>query len=88
VIWEQATVRLEPGDLLLLYTDGVTEAHNQELAAFGETRLLDLLRANRSQTAVATQQVILQALADFTGAAPQFDDVAIMALKRHLPLVT
>jgi serine phosphatase RsbU (regulator of sigma subunit) len=82
VIWEQATVRLEPGDLLLLYTDGVTEAHNQELAAFGETRLLDLLRANRSQTAVATQQVILQALADFTGAAPQFDDVAIMALKR------
>ena len=81
--WGQVTVRIDPGGLLLLYTDGVTEAHNQALVAFGETRLLALLQANRSQTAVAIQQAILQTLADFTGAAPQFDDVAIMALRRQ-----
>jgi serine phosphatase RsbU (regulator of sigma subunit) len=82
--WGQVTVPIEPGGLLLLYTDGVTEAHNQALATFGQDRLLALLQANRSQTAVVIQQTILQALADFTGAAPQFDDVAIMALRRHL----
>lgn len=84
--WKQAAVKVNPGDFLLLYTDGVTEAQNRRLEAFGETRLLAVLQQNREKTAVQLQDALLQAISDFTGTAPKFDDVAIVALKRCDPL--
>jgi serine phosphatase RsbU (regulator of sigma subunit) len=80
--WETAVVQAAPGDLLLLYTDGVTEAHNRRLEAFGERRLLAVLEGRRGAPAVAIQTAVLEAIADFTGAAPQFDDVTLLVLRR------
>lgn len=81
--WGRVSVELEPGTTLLLYTDGVTEAHNQQREAFGKERFLGVLRANWGETAVTIQEAVLAALADFTAAAPKFDDMAIMILTRQ-----
>jgi serine phosphatase RsbU (regulator of sigma subunit) len=80
--WKSASVQIESGALLLLYTDGVTEAQNRQLEEFGTARLLAVLQANQGDTAANIQEAVLLALADFTGAAPKFDDVAMMTLAR------
>ena len=46
VTWEQRAVRLAPNDVLLLYTDGITEAQNAQEAFFDEERLREVVRAN------------------------------------------
>lgn len=73
---------MEPGDTLLLYTDGVTEAINTKEEEYGEERLESLLR-NASKT--NCQQVIDMVKADvkaFEGDAEQSDDITLLALKR------
>jgi len=80
--WQTADVQLEPGAILMLYTDGVTEAQDRQLAEFGEERLLAVLAATQGETAATIQASLLQAVSAFTGSAPRFDDVAIMALRR------
>ena len=78
----EETLQLEPGDTLLLYTDGVTEAINTKEEEYGEERLESLLR-NASKT--NCQQVIDMVKADvkaFEGDAEQSDDITLLALKR------
>jgi serine phosphatase RsbU (regulator of sigma subunit) len=82
--WEIRTVQVDPGDLLLLYTDGVTEAQNRRQEQFGEQRLLEHLQENQGATAAEIQVSLLQVLDDFADGAPKFDDVAIVALRRRL----
>ena len=80
--FSEETFRLERGDTLLLYTDGVTEAINAEEKEYGEERLEALLR-NNSQT--DCQQLIDNVKADvkaFAGEAEQSDDITLLAIKR------
>ena len=80
--FSEETFRLERGDTLLLYTDGVTEAINTEEKEYGEERLEALLR-NNSQT--DCQQLIDNVKADvkaFAGEAEQSDDITLLAIKR------
>jgi phosphoserine phosphatase RsbU/P len=71
-------VRLEPGDILLLYTDGITEAINQQGTFWGEDRLADIIRQNANSSAEQLIQKILQALKDHTDGSPLADDVTLM----------
>ena len=71
-------VRLEPGDILLLYTDGITEAINQQGTLWGEDRLADIIRQNANSSAEQLIQKILQALKDHTDGSPLADDVTLM----------
>jgi sigma-B regulation protein RsbU (phosphoserine phosphatase) len=80
VAWEREVVRLAPGDTLLLYSDGVTEAQNTEGALFGEERLLEIARANRGRPARELQEALLGTLDHFTGDAPQSDDITVMVV--------
>lgn len=73
---------LEPGELLLAYTDGVTEARNELRHFFAEERLLDLVRAP-AESAAALLDRIEQAVRDFSGDAPRSDDVTMLAVRRH-----
>ena len=73
---------LGPGDLLLLYSDGVTEADNLEEEEFGMDRTIDVLRAHRDEPAAAIVDHMFHAIDGFAGAAPQHDDITLMALKR------
>jgi phosphoserine phosphatase RsbU/P len=66
---------LAPGDLLLIYTDGVIEAVNEHDQEFGEARLLDVLRATPPESAAATLQRFTSAVEAFAGTARQHDDI-------------
>jgi phosphoserine phosphatase RsbU/P len=72
---------LEPGDLLFLYTDGVTEAFNEMEVDFGEKRLVEYLEKNRSLSAREILAGILLELQTFRGTAPQSDDITLLVLR-------
>ena len=77
---ENLTIRLEPGDTLVLYTDGVTEARSPDGTFFGEDRLRCLVQECAGQDAVAVAEGIKDAVLDHRGGSPG-DDVAILVLK-------
>ena len=80
--YEAEQIDLEPGSRLVAYTDGVTEAENDQLALYGEDRLMEALgqlKADMDEEAVVKQ--IYQSVKSFTGSHPQSDDITIMSLK-------
>jgi serine phosphatase RsbU (regulator of sigma subunit) len=84
VTWEQKTIQLAPGDLLVLYTDGVTDAEDGDGASFGEDRLLETVRVNRECSAQDVQDALMAEIHSFVGDAPQFDDITLMIVVRSL----
>lgn len=70
------------GDVLILYTDGITEAPNEEDKEFSGTRLADTVRTLHNRTAVELNDGILENLHRFTGKEPQRDDFTLVAVKR------
>jgi sigma-B regulation protein RsbU (phosphoserine phosphatase) len=86
--WGQATARLDPGDVLVLYTDGVTEAHQELPLLFGKKRLLRSVRAtlgtagSHHPTPQEIQDGILADVHRFVGDAPRSDDIALIILIR------
>jgi sigma-B regulation protein RsbU (phosphoserine phosphatase) len=82
--WEQATARLAPGDVLVLYSDGVTDAENGQEAAFTQQRLQACVRANLERSAQEIQGALLGEIKEFVGQAIQFDDVTLMVVVRDL----
>lgn len=80
--WETKTVPLARGDVLVLYTDGVTEAQDAENTLFGDDRLLGVVRARAGENAPEIQSAILDSIRAFVGDAPQFDDITLLTLKR------
>ncbi len=76
-----AKVDLNSGDLLLLYTDGVTEAFNSQRKQFGEEALADIIRQNPNATAEELIARIMQALNNFVDGASLEDDVTLVICK-------
>jgi sigma-B regulation protein RsbU (phosphoserine phosphatase) len=77
------TLDLAPGDALVLYTDGVTDALNGDGEEFGEQRLFDVVQASASGTAEQILWSITGALAGFIGETEQADDVTCVVIKRE-----
>lgn len=75
-------VTLAHGDLLLLYTDGVTEATDAHETLYGDARLHEDLRSCENDTARRVIRHIDRHVRDFTGSFPQSDDITIVALRR------
>jgi phosphoserine phosphatase RsbU/P len=80
--YEEGNVTLGSGDLLLLYSDGVSEANNTAEEEFGIDRMVEVLRAHRDEPSAAIVERMVARIDEFAGAAPQFDDITLMALKR------
>ena len=80
--YKQRAVRLQRGDFILFYTDGVTESVNAQNEQFGEERLRRIILKNRSRSPDEIMQALQQSLAEFTGDIPAFDDVTIVIVKR------
>ena len=80
--YEEAAVELAPGDLLMLYSDGVTEADNLDEEDFGMDRVTAVLKECQDQPAAAIVDRMLREIDAFAGAAPQHDDITLMILKR------
>lgn len=81
--WEQSVVQLAPGDVLVLYTDGITEAQNTRRALFGEDRLLEAVTENLGHLAQEIQDTVLAEVQRFSGDTPQSDDIALLVLLRE-----
>jgi sigma-B regulation protein RsbU (phosphoserine phosphatase) len=80
--FEQRTVVLSPGDFVLLYTDGVTDAMSPTEQAFGMERLERTILEHRHASASDLLDALDSRLDDHTRASPQFDDIAVMIAKR------
>jgi len=80
--WEPRSLELAPGEALVLYTDGVTDAEGPGGEFFGAKRLERVVRAAQGTTAIEARDAILAAVAAFRQGTPQFDDIAIVVLRR------
>jgi serine phosphatase RsbU (regulator of sigma subunit) len=76
---------IEPGDFLILYTDGVTEARNGAGELFGEERLYELVSSSNFTTANEMVRAITLAVASFCGDTPPFDDFTLVVIRRQEP---
>lgn len=79
--YESEDLVLASGDVLLLYTDGITEAADAELDMFGEQRLQEVLVRNAGEPAAAILAAVRTALARFTGRERYDDDVSMLVVK-------
>jgi sigma-B regulation protein RsbU (phosphoserine phosphatase) len=73
---------LELDDVLVIYTDGVTEAQNERAEQFGEARLLALLQPRIKERAAITLSGIMKHLDEFVGVAAQYDDITCLVVSR------
>ncbi len=80
--YEQSEIQLEPGERLFFYTDGVTEAMNEDGNQFGEKQLEDTLNINAEKKMIQSVLVdnVYQALKNWRGKAPQSDDITTLVL--------
>ena len=80
--WKSETVRLGPGDVLLLYTDGITEALDEQGEFFRSERLLEVVQANLGRPAREIQDALLAEVHQFMGHRPQFDYITLLIVAR------
>jgi sigma-B regulation protein RsbU (phosphoserine phosphatase) len=79
---EEGRTRIEPGDALLLFTDGVTEAMNGQRSLFGEERLRAALTAERKPGANALLHSLVERIDGFAGEGARSDDLTMVAVQR------
>jgi sigma-B regulation protein RsbU (phosphoserine phosphatase) len=82
---EEHEIQIAPGDLIVFYTDGVTEAKNVDGDMFEEERLGSVASADPEASAQQVVQSIVEAVQSFIGSAPQSDDLTIFVVKRQRP---
>jgi sigma-B regulation protein RsbU (phosphoserine phosphatase) len=78
---EEAETQIEKGDIIVLYTDGVTEAINEKEEQFGQQRLLKIIEKNRLLPASDIVRKVQEEVKAFSGNQPQFDDITLMIIK-------
>jgi predicted ester cyclase/serine/threonine protein phosphatase PrpC len=79
--FEEETVQLDPGDVLVVFSDGITEALNTDGEEFGEERLLSCVKDNLELAPTALLERLLDTVHQFTTGAAQNDDVTLLVLR-------
>ena len=79
----EGEVDIEPNDFLVVYTDGVTEAMNENRELFGEERLCEVISARQYETAQELLDAIINGIEVFAGETPQSDDITLFVVKRE-----
>lgn len=80
--FEERPIFLNPNDVIVMYTDGVTEVLDENDNEFGPERLMDMIRANRKLTSAEISQKIIDAVHDFAADDQLFDDLTMVVVKR------
>jgi phosphoserine phosphatase RsbU/P len=80
---QEATIQLQPGDVLVMYTDGVTEAIDGGQEEFGEERLAAVVAQARHASAQGLAEAVSDAVQRFVGESTPFDDLTLLVLKRE-----
>jgi serine phosphatase RsbU (regulator of sigma subunit) len=78
---EELSIDLASGDILVMYTDGITEAINEQEEAFGVERLIQVILTHRDLSSQAIIDQVQHEVISFAGSQPQFDDITLMILK-------
>jgi DNA-binding NarL/FixJ family response regulator len=81
--WKQKEVRMVPGDVLVLYTDGITEACNPNGVFYEEDRLIESVLRRVNATARQILDGLLDDVHHFVGLAPRQDDIALIVIRRE-----
>jgi serine phosphatase RsbU (regulator of sigma subunit) len=76
-------LHLYKGDILVVYSDGLTDAQNQQEEAFGEERLLKIIRQEAPAGSHALEQKFLKAIEEFTQGMPQTDDITFVVVQKY-----
>jgi sigma-B regulation protein RsbU (phosphoserine phosphatase) len=82
VCYAARTVHLDTGDVLVVYSDGLTDAENQRQEMFGEERLLDLMRQAGPAGSHVLEYKLLRAIEEFTEGTPQTDDITFVIVEK------
>jgi sigma-B regulation protein RsbU (phosphoserine phosphatase) len=80
--YSEQQAQLGPGDLLVVYSDGVTEAANTAEEEYGEERLIEVLKRRRADSSDTIVSAVMESLNRFTSGAPQADDITLVVAKR------
>jgi len=82
--YTESALTLSDDDMLLVYSDGITEAFNESQQEFSDERLLTMLDSRDNLALSATQigENVLRAVAEFSGNTAQSDDITLMVIKR------
>jgi serine phosphatase RsbU (regulator of sigma subunit) len=80
--YQEAIVKFEPGDVLVIYSDGITESINERDEEFDEERLIEVVQKNLGRSASGIRDRIDEALSRFVGTTPPIDDMTLMIIKR------
>jgi serine phosphatase RsbU (regulator of sigma subunit) len=76
--YEETRLQLEPGDKVVFYTDGIVEAMNKKEEIYGFERLQEVIKTSKASKAEALMNDIITSVSDFTGNAPQHDDLTMI----------
>jgi sigma-B regulation protein RsbU (phosphoserine phosphatase) len=82
VIYEEDTIPFNSGDLLVIFSDGITEAMNNTEEEFGEQRLIDVILQNKNEPAKDLIEIIIKKVQEFSGIQSQMDDITLVIIKR------
>ncbi len=83
VPYEEETIPFNSGDLLVIYSDGITEAMDNAEEEFGEQRLIDLILQNRNESPLNLIEIIIKKIQEFSGNHSQMDDITLVIIKRN-----
>jgi serine phosphatase RsbU (regulator of sigma subunit) len=78
--YQETQIRLEPGDRLVFYTDGIVEAMNANREIFGFDRVLEIVRKEKTSSADVLLHRLLEQVKEFSGGAIQHDDITIISV--------
>ena len=81
--YESRAFHLDDDDILVVYSDGLTDAENPQGEMFGEVRLLELIKREAPSGSHAVEQTILKAIGDFTQDMPQTDDITFVVVEKN-----
>jgi sigma-B regulation protein RsbU (phosphoserine phosphatase) len=79
--YESSTVKLEPGDLLVFYTDGIVEAENPEGEPYSQERLVSLVKSHQGRGASELIESVYQSVAEFRGSSLAEDDSTLLVVR-------
>jgi sigma-B regulation protein RsbU (phosphoserine phosphatase) len=82
VKYQEASVKFDVGDVLVIYSDGITESVNERDEEFEEERLIEVVKNNAGRSASGVRDRIDEALSRFVGTAAPVDDMTLMIIKR------
>jgi sigma-B regulation protein RsbU (phosphoserine phosphatase) len=80
--YQSRALRLDKGDILVVYSDGLTDAESPQGDVFGEKRLLEIIQKDAPSGSRAVEQSCLRAIEDFTEGMPQMDDITFVVVEK------